>query len=525
MEKKVIIRPQEGFQQKFLSSKADIVIGGGGAGGGKTYALLLDPLRSSQDPNFGAVIFRRTTPQIKNEGGLWDTSEELFPLLGAEPRYTSLQWLFPGGMKISFMHLEYEKDKMNHQGAQYPWIGFDELTHFTKGQFFYLMTRNRSPHGIPTSIRATCNPDPDSWVADLIKWWIDPETGFPIPERDGVLRYFTVDSGHLVWGDSPDEVVKLCPHIFDNPAFADIDPRTLIKSLTFIRGSIYGNQKLIAKDPSYLASLLAQDDDIKSKLLDGNWKLVQDDLAICDYEKVNDLFSNKVDQYKKNEDGTFVKVNGKKVKKKQKMYITCDVARFGRDLATIYVWEGFKVVKIVIFTKCSTDQLREAIEEERSGFNVPKSQTLVDEGGIGGGVVDGGYKGFNGNSSVVQTAAQKRQKFKEDYKNLKAQCWYKMAAKINAGEVAIDPVEIIVDGVKTESVKIGNDMISVIDLIKKDLRCYKRAKVDKDVKRCINDKENQKNILGGRSPDNGDTIMMRMFFDLKPSQKFIFKQL
>jgi hypothetical protein len=73
-----IIRPQPGPQEAFLASPADIVIYGGAAFGGKTFALLLEATRHSENPAFGAVIFRRTTKQVRTEGGLWDTSEELF---------------------------------------------------------------------------------------------------------------------------------------------------------------------------------------------------------------------------------------------------------------------------------------------------------------------------------------------------------------------------------------------------------------------------------------------------------------
>jgi len=89
-----------------------------------------------------------------------------------------------------------------------PFIGFDELTHFTKKQFFYLLSRNRSTCGVRPYIRATCNPDPDSWVKELIEWRVDPETGYIIKERDGVIRYFTVDNSNIVRGDTREEVVK-----------------------------------------------------------------------------------------------------------------------------------------------------------------------------------------------------------------------------------------------------------------------------------------------------------------------------
>src|SRR5688572_22814427 len=82
--------PQPGPQETFLQSEADIVIFGGAAGGGKTWALLMQPLKHMGNPLFGGVIFRRTSPQIRNQGGLWDESTQIYPLLNAEPRQTVL---------------------------------------------------------------------------------------------------------------------------------------------------------------------------------------------------------------------------------------------------------------------------------------------------------------------------------------------------------------------------------------------------------------------------------------------------
>lgn len=71
----IIIRPQQGKQELFLRSPADICIYGGAAGGGKTFAILLECLRHIDNPRFEAVIFRQSKPQIMNAGGLYDTSK------------------------------------------------------------------------------------------------------------------------------------------------------------------------------------------------------------------------------------------------------------------------------------------------------------------------------------------------------------------------------------------------------------------------------------------------------------------
>ena len=132
------INPQPGPQEAFLGTYADIAIFGGAAGGGKSYTLLIEPLRHLENKEFGGVIFRRTTKQARNEGGLWDTSMLIYPHLKATPKESTLEWDFPSGMRVKFAHLEHEKNALDWQGAQVPFIGFDELTHFTEYQFFYL---------------------------------------------------------------------------------------------------------------------------------------------------------------------------------------------------------------------------------------------------------------------------------------------------------------------------------------------------------------------------------------------------
>jgi Terminase large subunit, T4likevirus-type, N-terminal len=106
------IRPQRGLQETFLSTSADIAIAGGSAGSGKTWSLLLEPVRHVTNPGFGGVIFRRESPQITNQGGLWDESQQLYACLGAVPMRSSLAWRFPSGAKLTFAHMEYDKDRL-----------------------------------------------------------------------------------------------------------------------------------------------------------------------------------------------------------------------------------------------------------------------------------------------------------------------------------------------------------------------------------------------------------------------------
>lgn len=263
-----VIRPQDGPQMQFLSSGADIAIYGGSAGGGKTWALLMEPLRHIHNGRFGAVFFRRTSPQIKSEGGLWDESVELYPEVGGAPRAHDLSWKFPSGAKIQFTHLEYEKTVRNYQGAQIPLIAFDELTHFSESQFFYMVSRNRTMSGVKPYIRATCNPDADSWVARFIAWWIDQKTGLAIPERSGVLRYFVRVGDAIHWADQPED---LAHHTMsgENGKQIPIPP----KSVTFIAAKLTDNKALMQANPEYMANLMALSRVERERLLGGNWKI------------------------------------------------------------------------------------------------------------------------------------------------------------------------------------------------------------------------------------------------------------
>ena len=254
------IESQPGPQTEFLSSSADIVIYGGAAGGGKTFGLLMECLRHIDIPGFWSVLFRRTSTQVRNPGGLWDTSVTLFPLSGGYPRESALEWEFNGGnAKVKFAHMEYDKNRFDWQGSQIPFIGFDELTHFSWEQFVYMLSRNRSTCGVKPYIRATTNPDPDSWVRKIIDWWIGPE-GYPIKERSGVVRWFITDNDALIWGDSCEELTAKFPD-------------SIPKSLTFIPSSVHDNQILLSRDPGYLGNLKALPRFEREQLLMGNWNV------------------------------------------------------------------------------------------------------------------------------------------------------------------------------------------------------------------------------------------------------------
>ena len=471
------IKPQKGFQEDFLSSPADIVIGGGSAGAGKTFALLVEPLRFYKIDGFNAIFFRRTFPQITAPGAIWDESMKIYPLLGGKPNESKYTYKFKS-TKFAFSHLQYEKDVLNHQGSQYCYIAFDELTHFTKSQFFYMLSRNRSVCGVKPYIRATCNPDPESWVADLISWWIDPDTGFPVKERSGIIRWFIKDGDQIVWGNTAKEVKDKCPHLFTGN-LKDTEP----KSLTFIPGSIYDNQKLIKKDPGYLANLMSLGEEEKLRLLDGNWLVKQGEENLIDYVKLCDSLTN-----------DFVK-GGKRC-------ITADIAFYGSDDFIVGVWDGRRLIDYVVMNKSGPKEVEEAIKSFASKYAVPRSNIVYDADGLGS-YLDGylkGAKGFKGNAVPIKQKGRK-----VEYKNLKAQCYYLCAENINKDEYYL-PLR------PEEEAR-----------IKREFKAIKRDKPDSDNKLRLIPKEKMKNILSGKSPDLMDMIMMREYLELSHTKVRITK--
>lgn len=258
MDDRPSIEPQPGPQRDFFANSADLVVYGGSAGGGKSWALLVEPLRHIFTvPGFSGVLFRRTYPEITNPGGLWDASEEIYRRLGAVPRKGTLDWTFPPfANTISFRHLQYEQDKYQWQGTEVPYFGFDELSHFTESQFTYVgLSRGRSTCGVRPYVRATTNPDP-AWVKSFLAPWVAKD--HPDPARSGEVRHFIRDGGVIRWVPvgTPD-----------------------CKSLSFIRASVYDNKILLDRDPGYIANLKALLPVERARLLDGDWDVRREGLV------------------------------------------------------------------------------------------------------------------------------------------------------------------------------------------------------------------------------------------------------
>ena len=227
-----------------------------------TFSLLMEPLRHKDNPDFKAIILRRSYPLILKPGGIWDDSKKIYSHIpGAEPLLNPPRWRFPSGATVTFQHLENDQTVYEYKSAQIPLIMWDQLEEFSASQFWYLFSRNRSTCGVHPYVRATCNPDAESWLASFLAWWIDQDTGYPIPERAGKTRWMARDGEQIIWGNTAEDVQ------------ATVGPDALPKSVSFVPAFLDDNPALTKKDPGYRANLQMLTTVERERLLRGNWKI------------------------------------------------------------------------------------------------------------------------------------------------------------------------------------------------------------------------------------------------------------
>lgn len=251
-----IWKPISVEQERFLSSPADEALFGGAAGPGKTDCLVMEALRQIANPRYNGILFRRTFPMLSMADGIEQRTLNWYPAFGGIYNSSKHVWSFPSGAKIFLGHLQHEQDIINYQSAQFGFIAFDELTHFTLYQYLYLFTRNRADmdSGIRCYIRAGTNPGGKGH-----KW---------VKQRF-VIRGITNKIGYFAMIDGVDTAVDR--HHPD------------AKSRTFIPALHSSNTRL---DPAYRANLRTQDRITQLQLEHGDWDAEnRDDMIYPDFSQ------------------------------------------------------------------------------------------------------------------------------------------------------------------------------------------------------------------------------------------------
>ena len=251
---------------------------------------------------------------------------------------------------------------------------------------------------------------------------------------------------------------------------------TIDKSMKFVQALAKDNPWISVH---YINNLKQLDENSKQRLLYGNWEYSDDPAKLFEYDKILDFFTNTAQRGFK--------------------YCIGDIAGRGSDKTVIGIWDGLFLEKVNVMENISNEELDEILIKEK----IPRSRCLVDEDGVGFGLVKDlpGIKGFVNNSTAIDNYIR-FDKTTINYSNLKSQCWFELSNHMNEG---------LVGCYRGIPIKIKEKIIE-------DLEQIKQKDMDKDTKLRVISKEEIKESLG-RSTDYGDMIMMRMFFELRAKNK------
>jgi len=238
----VLFHANEGPQTDFLAAGEKDVLYGGAAGGGKSFAMIVDPLRYCHKKAHRALILRRSMPELRE---MIDKSRELYPQAfpGAKFREVEKLWNFPSGAKVEFGFLERDADVYRYQGQAYSWIGFDEITHLpTEFAWNYLASRLRTTDPeIQTYLRCTANPGGVGahWVKK--RYILPNNSNESFLGMDGLTRKFIpaklADNPYLANDGVYEQMLKSLPpiqrrqllegnwEVAEGAAFVEFDPK------------------------------------------------------------------------------------------------------------------------------------------------------------------------------------------------------------------------------------------------------------------------------------------------------------
>lgn len=263
---------------------------------------------------------------------------------------------------------------------------------------------------------------------------------------------------------------------------------TLPSNVAFIQSLYKDNPHTAEEYGKQLSSM--SDANNRARLRDGNWDYDTNPNDLIHVNNIFDLWTNTIDIVDEN-------------------YFTGDIARYGSNFTVGLKWQGLLIKKAYIYEKQGTDITESKFKGILRDEKIPYSHSILDEDGIGGGVVDhmDGVVGFVANTAPFENV---RTLVKENYQNLKSQCAYKLAELTNGHKIAFSPdfsIETNIEGMNLEKFK---------DMVTEELKQVKQKDGDKDGKlKIISKEEMVENI--GRSPDILDNFIMRMYFVIKPA--------
>jgi predicted phage terminase large subunit-like protein len=280
MSEQVIIGPASKKQELFLNSDSTITLAGGAAGSGKTYTALLIALKFMQHPRATGVIFRRTSKMLTAPGSIWHEAVNLYTSIYPNLRIRSreLELVFPNGALLKFSHMQHATNALDHKGGQYSLVIFDEATDFEEEMVVYLLSRMRNAYvDYKPQMFLMTNPDYNSFLRSWLEdYYLDPNSGIPLPEKTGHKRYFFRQGNTMLWYNTLEEA----------EAAHGKGDESGISSFTFIGATCRDNPPLLKAQPDYISRLMSLPRVEKERLLDGSWFARQESAGLFKREWV-----------------------------------------------------------------------------------------------------------------------------------------------------------------------------------------------------------------------------------------------
>ena len=490
-----IFKPYEGFQDSFVRSNLDLVIGGGSMSSGKSAAAVMMVAEPALDPRFRAVFLRNNLGDLRSGGGILDEFKNIYGdfvnvVESGEPHVD-----FPSGARIDVTHIaDQSKEKVlqRFKGRQYDLIYFDEGTGFTWECFRTIYSRNRGMASWTGKVRITTNPKRTHWLRDFLDWWIGAD-GFIIPDRNGVVRYFYINGEgvkDVVWGDTKEEVYSKCKIQIDR-ILAKLNGRSgsstykdMIKSCTFYEGKTSENKAILEKNAGYVGSIAAMGSREAQANLEGNWNVDTDedlDAPIPSVE-ANQVFMSDPQR------------NGDR-------WVTCDLADTGTDNFLALAWDGFHIFDILILNQSTPRMNAERLEMFASSHNISNSHIIYDasRGTYINDYIPDAIPFISYHASVGMYARM--------CYNLKSECYMRLVEVIKRNNLSMDESvsQRIYDHLNLkEEITVQNEFLEECAVVRfKDMPSGKKALISK--------KEMNAKLGKSRSMDLLDPCAMRMF--------------
>jgi hypothetical protein len=220
------------------ATEVDFMIIGGSRGGGKSEVITQLPLMWHEDPNFTATFIRTEIGQLMGSEGLWEKAGKYYPLFKAKSKLSPTpMYTFKSGARIRYKQIANKTDAEKQRGSGHSAIFCDECTQNDKESIQFLLTCLRSSANMNSIFVGTCNPDRNSWVFDLVSWYLD-DRGYVDQEKNGKIRYYIVKDAQFIFADEESWFLENMPDTVTNSHDGSYIPP---KKFCFVQLTIFDN--------------------------------------------------------------------------------------------------------------------------------------------------------------------------------------------------------------------------------------------------------------------------------------------